>query len=163
MSGQGLSSSGLRSVKKKPGRGVHLTSQSKHILTSVRSYFEQEKRTGKSFIKNRPLDRTATATGISKTTIKRIYQTMTEDKEILTPTKRYIKSRITINPDSLDKEVIRWTVHCLPLHIRISSSLSTLKNTFNQFYLNSTISSLVTVHFKLSPCHHLSLIHVSYI
>ena len=37
-------------------------------------------------MKNRPLDRTATATGISKTTIKRIYQTMTEDKEILTPT-----------------------------------------------------------------------------
>ena len=29
--------------------------------------------------------------------------------------------------------------------------------------LNSTISSLVTIHFKLSPCHHLSLIHVSYI
>ena len=52
--------------------------------------------------------------------------------------------------------------NCLPLHIRISSSLSTLKNTFNQFYLNS-ISSLVTVHFKLSPCHHLLLIHVSYI
>ena len=89
MSGQGLSSSGgpLRRVKKKPGRGVHLTSQSKHILTSVRSYFEEEKRTGKSLMKNRPLDRTAMATGISKATIKRIYQTMTEDKEILTPTK----------------------------------------------------------------------------
>ena len=36
---------------------------------------------------------------------------MTEDKEILTPTKRYIKSRITINPDSFDKEAIRQTVH----------------------------------------------------
>ena len=36
-----------------------------------------------------------------------------------------------------------------------------LKHFFNQFYLNSTFSSLVTVHFKLSPCHHLSLIHVS--
>ena len=86
MSGQGPSSSGLRSVKKKPGRGIRLTSQSKHILTSVRSYFEEEKRTGKSLMKNRPLDRAATATGISKTTIKRIYQTMTEDKEIFTPT-----------------------------------------------------------------------------
>ena len=62
-------------------------------------------------MKNRPLDRTATATGISKVTIKRIYQTMTEDKEILTPIKRYIKSRITINPDSFDKEAIRRTVH----------------------------------------------------
>ena len=44
-------SSGLRSVKKKPGRGVRLTSQSKHILTSVRSYFGEEKRTGKSLMK----------------------------------------------------------------------------------------------------------------
>ena len=69
-------------------RGVGLTSQSKHILTSVRSYFEEEKRIGKSLMKNRPLDRTATATGISKATVKRIYQTMNEDKEILTPTKR---------------------------------------------------------------------------
>ena len=80
-------------------------------LTSVRSYFEEEKWTGKSLMKNRPLDRTATVTGISKATIKWIYQTMNEDKEMLTPTKWYIKLRITINPDSFDKEVIRWTVH----------------------------------------------------
>ena len=74
MSGQGPSSSGgpLWSARKKPGRGVRLISQSKHILTSVRSYFEEEKRTRKSLMKNRPLDRTATATatGISKATIK---------------------------------------------------------------------------------------------
>ena len=72
MSRQGPSSSEgpLRSVKKKPGRSVHLISQSKHILTSVRSYFEVEKRTGKSLMKNRPLDRTAMAIGISKATIK---------------------------------------------------------------------------------------------
>ena len=83
MSGQGPSSSGgpLWSARKKPGRGKCLTSHSKHILTSVRSYFEEEKRTGKSLMKNRPLDRRAT--GISKITIKRIYQTMNEDKEIL--------------------------------------------------------------------------------
>ena len=37
MSGLGTSSSGgpLRSIRKKPGRGVHLISQSKHILTSI--------------------------------------------------------------------------------------------------------------------------------
>ena len=58
MCGQGLSSQ-LRSVRKKPGRGIHLNSQFKNILTSVRSYFEEEKRTGKSLIRNRPLDRTA--------------------------------------------------------------------------------------------------------
>ena len=88
MNGQGPSSFGspLRSARKKPGRGIRLTSQS-NILISDRSYFEEEKQTGKSLMKNRPLDRTATTTGISKATIKRIYQTMTEDKEILTPTK----------------------------------------------------------------------------
>ena len=30
---------------------------------------------------------------------------MTEDKDILTPTKHYIKLRITINPDSFDKKL----------------------------------------------------------
>ena len=89
MSGQGPSSSGgpLWSVRKKPGKGICLTSKSKHTLTSVRSYFEEEKWTGKSLMKNRPLDRTVTATGISKATIKRIYLMMNEDKEILTPIK----------------------------------------------------------------------------
>ena len=59
MIGQGPFSSGgpLRTARKKPGKGVHLISQSKHILTSVRSYFEEEKLTGKSLMKNRPLDR----------------------------------------------------------------------------------------------------------
>ena len=59
MIGQEPFSSGgpLRSVRKKPGRGIHLTSQSKHILTSVTSNFEEEKRTGKSLVENRPLDR----------------------------------------------------------------------------------------------------------
>ena len=113
MSGQGPSSSGgpLRSVRKKPGRGVGLTSQSKHIFTSLRNHFEEEKQTEKSLMKNRLLDRKATATRISKSTIKRIYQMITEGKEILTPAKQYTKSRIKINPDSFDKEAIRQTVH----------------------------------------------------
>ena len=97
-SGQGPSSSGgpLRSARKKPGRGICLTSQSKHILTSVRSYFEEEKQPGKSLMKNRPLDRTATATGISKATIKRIYQTMAEDKEIFTPTNNTLNQELQL-------------------------------------------------------------------
>ena len=75
ISEQGPSSSGgpLRRVKKKLGRGVGLTFQSKYILTSARSYFEEGKRTGKSLMKNRPPDRTAMATGISKVTIRRMY------------------------------------------------------------------------------------------
>ena len=62
MSRQGPSSSGgpLRSARKKPGRGLRLFSLSKHILTSARSYLEEEKWTGKSLMKNRLLNRTAT-------------------------------------------------------------------------------------------------------
>ena len=61
----------IEECEEEAGRGLRLTSQSKHILTSVRSYFEEEKWTGKSLMKNRPLDRTVT--GISKTTINLIY------------------------------------------------------------------------------------------
>ena len=36
---------------------------------------------------------------------------MTEDKEILTPTKHYIKLRITINPDSFEPDAIGQIVN----------------------------------------------------
>ena len=96
-------------VAKRPGRqGIHvrLTSQSKYIVMNVRKFFEEEKRTGKSKLRERVLDRTATATGISRTTIQRIRKTLTTDKHFLTPIKRYITSRIRINPDSFDREAI---------------------------------------------------------
>ena len=71
MSGQGPSSSAgsLKSVRKKPGREEEV--RKRHMFdfpvqTSVWSYFEEEKQTGKSLLKNRPL----AATGISKATIK---------------------------------------------------------------------------------------------
>ena len=99
-------------VTKRPGRqGIRLTSQSKYIVMNVRKFFEEEKRTGKSKLRERVLDRTATATGISRTTIQRIRKTLTTDEHFLTPIKRYITSRIRINPDSFDREAIRQTLH----------------------------------------------------
>ena len=99
-------------VAKRPGRqGIRLTSQSKYIVMNVRKFFEEEKRTGKSKLRERVLDRTATATGISRTTIQRIRKTLTTDEHFLTPIKRYITSRIRINPDSFDREAIRQTLH----------------------------------------------------
>ena len=71
------------------------------MLLSVRAFFEEEKRHGRSILRERVIDRTAQATNISKSTIK----------NILTPTKRYTASRIRINPDAFDREVIRRTVH----------------------------------------------------
>ena len=36
---------------------------------------------------------------------------MTQEKYFLIPTKRYIASRVCVNVDSFDKEVIRRTIH----------------------------------------------------
>ena len=78
---------------KRPGqRGTHLTSQSKYIVMNVRKFFEEEKRTGKSKFRERVLDKTATATEISRSTIQRIKETLTTDEHLLTPIKRYTTS-----------------------------------------------------------------------
>ena len=51
------------------------------------------------------LDRTAIATGISKATIKRIYQMMTEDKEILTPTNDTLNQELQLTLTHLTKKL----------------------------------------------------------
>ena len=71
-------------------------------------------------MKNRPLDRTATATGISKTTIKRIYQMMTEDKEILTPTTATETARRELLSTFQDDDRLFgecFTITLKPLHL----------------------------------------------
>ena len=77
------------------------------------------------------LDRTATATGISRTTIQRIRKTLTTDEHFLTPIKRYITSRIRINPDSFDREAIRQTLHTF-YDQRKYPTLTTLLETVRQ-------------------------------
>ena len=98
-------------IAKRPGRGVRLTSQSKYIVENVREFFETEKRTGKSILRDRVLERTAQATGVSRRTVASIHASMTEDKQFLTPVKRYTASRVRINLDAFDRELIRRTVH----------------------------------------------------
>ena len=51
---------------------------------------------------NRVVDRTAKATGVSKRTVTNIHKAMTQEKYFLTPTKRYIASRVRVNVDSFD-------------------------------------------------------------
>ena len=98
----------LHKVARKPGRGVQLNS---HVIESVRVFFEEEKRCGRSILQERVIDRTAQATNISKSTIKNIHHNLTHDGHFLTPTKRYSASQIWINPDAFDREAIRRTVH----------------------------------------------------
>ena len=99
----------LHKVAKQPGKGVRLTSQSKSIIERVRQYFEREKQKGTHM---NVLQRTSTATGVSLTTIKRIYsEQRIHDGQFLTPLRRYTASRIRVNPDSFDQGVIRRVVH----------------------------------------------------
>ena len=82
-------------VGKKPGRGIRLTSQTKYIIDNVQRFYEEEKKTKRLTLR----DRTAKATGVSKQTVTNIHKTMTQEKYFLTPTKRYIASRVHVNVD----------------------------------------------------------------
>ena len=63
-------------VAKKPGRGIRLTSQTKYIIENVRRFFEEEKKTKRSTLRDRVVDRTAKATGVSKRTVTNIHKAM---------------------------------------------------------------------------------------
>lgn len=112
-SGDGSSSSQtLHKVATKPGRGVRLTSQTKQVVENVRSFFEKEKVCRSTINRMAVVKRTAEATGISERCVRDIHKEyVARDSELLTPVKRYSVSRIRINPDAFDREVIRRVVH----------------------------------------------------
>lgn len=67
---------------------------------------------GKSIKKSCVIERTATATGVSVRSVCNIHKEFTsQDSTILTPIKRYSASRVRVNPDEFDREVIRRVVH----------------------------------------------------
>ena len=85
----------VHKVAKKPGKGVRLVSQSKSIIENVRVFFEREKKYGMSLKRSNVLKRTAEATGMPVTTVKRIHQEyISHDMQFLTPVKRYAASRL---------------------------------------------------------------------
>ena len=102
----------LHKVAKKPRKGVRLTSQSKYIVQNVRQFFEKERSVGMSIKRSCVVERTAAATGVSVRTVKYINKEITsQDGTLLTPLKRYSASRVRINPDEFDREIIRRVVH----------------------------------------------------
>jgi len=102
----------LHRVAKKPGKGVRLTSQSKHIVENVRQFFEKERSVGMCLKRSCVVARTAAATGVSVKSIHNIRkECLSQDGEILTPLKRYAATRVRVNPDEFDREVIRRVVH----------------------------------------------------
>lgn len=57
-------------------------------------------------------ERTAKATGISRRTVQRVHaKFIGGNGHFFTPVKLYSVSRIRINPDSFDRDVIRRVVH----------------------------------------------------
>ena len=96
-------------MAKRPGKGVRLTSQSKYIVENVRQLFEKD---GMSLKRSCVVERTSAATGVSVRSVKYIHKELTsQDGTLLTPLKRYSASRVRINPDELDREIIRRVVH----------------------------------------------------
>ena len=58
------------------------------------------------------VERTAAATGISIRAVNNMQKEfISQDGTLLIPLKRYAASRVRINPDEFDREVIRRTVH----------------------------------------------------
>ena len=102
----------LHRVAKKPGRGVRLTSQSKYIVENVRQFFEKERSVGMSLKRSCVVERTASATGISIRSVRNVHKEfIAQDGTLLTPLKRYAPSRVRVNPDEFDREIIRRVVH----------------------------------------------------
>ena len=74
----------------------------------VRGFFEKEKAQGKSILHDRVIDRTAAATGIEKTSIKKISKESPEEDKF---PKRYRRSCTRINVDHFDTKAILREVH----------------------------------------------------
>jgi len=81
-------------------------------VENVRRFFEKEKECRSTINRQAVVKRTAEATGISERSVRDIHKAyLACDSHLLTPVKRYSVSRIRINPDSFDREVIRRLVH----------------------------------------------------
>ena len=95
-------------------RGKRLRSQAKKIVENVRLYFEDASQKGR--ISANTVDRTALATGVSKSTVKRVRQervSLGDEGEFSTPTKRYCRDRRRVEPDDFDREAIRRYIYGL--------------------------------------------------
>ena len=94
-------------------RGKRLRSQTKEVVANVYDYFEEASRHQGT---QGPLKRTCDATGVSRTSIKRLWKEKADPggAAFSTPTKRYRFSRQLL-VDHLDHEAIRQRIYHLYL------------------------------------------------
>ena len=62
----------IHKVAKKSGKGDRLTSQTKYVIENVRQFFEKKKRKGSSIKRERIVEHTAEATGVSIRSVRNI-------------------------------------------------------------------------------------------
>ena len=71
---------------------------------------------------------TAKATGLSERTVHDIHKEhVARDGQVLTPVKRYTASWIWINPDTFDREAIRWLMHAFYIRREYPTIAAVLK------------------------------------
>ena len=92
-------------------QGKRVRSGEKQILMNVRQFFEKEKHQGKSILRDRVIERTALATGLSQATVKRVSKEYQDLEKFETPKKRYCRTRVRVNLDDFDVRAIRREIH----------------------------------------------------
>ena len=90
---------------------MRLTSSQKRIIINVKSFFEKEKDQQQSIKREQVVARTSIATGVGKTTIKKISKEYREEGQFESPMKRYTMERVRLYPDDFNREALRRTVH----------------------------------------------------
>ena len=98
-------------IGKRPGQGSRITSQTKYVIHNIKNFFDQEKHEQQTILRNKVHDRVAIATGLSRRTVFNILRSVTPDNTYLTPTRRYDRTRIRVDPDSFDRTAIKQIVH----------------------------------------------------
>ncbi len=87
----------LHKVAKKPGAGKRLSSQAKFVVHHVRQFFEEERLRSRRILPNKVVERTAKATGVSVRSVISIGREYIDNSgHFLTPTKRYVTSRVRV-------------------------------------------------------------------
>ena len=90
----------LHKVARQPGRGVRLTSQTKHIVENVRKFFEKEKTN--AIKKMQVVQRLSQATDLSEKCLRNIHnEYVSLDSSFFTPVKRYTASRARVKGSEL--------------------------------------------------------------
>jgi hypothetical protein len=113
----------------KMAKGRRYRSQTKNVVMKVHSYFEDMYKRSRTC--GGPLKRTAEATGLSQTVVKRIKAEFKQNGNVFSsPTKRYLKSR-RLHVDNFDREAIRrliYSIYQSKEHVTLDTLLVAVKD-----------------------------------